>query len=306
LKVNLSKGAKPLSPSFVNYGKAYTVETNVKVKDVGELDSASRKLLRQYWNDSMIVQVESEGENDAAGNQLLGVGAGLGAAGYTSTYAADHSASTSSAYDQQPSTTLYTYPTKSSITEQVSSAPEDTGYFSSSMATQYESSQAQEPNEQSTEHYSTYQPEASSSSAPYETQASSTSALPSSPRVESILDDKISLDKKGKRATWYLVSWVGDFDDSWVTDKDISQEWIDYYHNGKRERREGKMKVTDTEASSNFDNYVAEEEEDPLSGIHQAHADRSRRDSSGAASSRPEGRSRTNKDKNKGKKRTWF
>jgi hypothetical protein len=50
LKVKLSKHAAPISdPSLVNYGAVYTVQTNVKVKDVGELDSESRTILRYYW-----------------------------------------------------------------------------------------------------------------------------------------------------------------------------------------------------------------------------------------------------------------
>jgi hypothetical protein len=46
LKVKLSKGGAPLKdPSLVHYGKVYTVETNVKVKDVGILDEASEEVL---------------------------------------------------------------------------------------------------------------------------------------------------------------------------------------------------------------------------------------------------------------------
>jgi hypothetical protein len=51
LKVKLSKGAAPLKdPSLVNYGKVYTVEMNVKVKDVGVLDEASEKVLLYYFH----------------------------------------------------------------------------------------------------------------------------------------------------------------------------------------------------------------------------------------------------------------
>jgi len=52
LKVKLSRGvdAQDLTePSLVNYGKIYTVETNVKVKDVGELDSESKGVLQHYF-----------------------------------------------------------------------------------------------------------------------------------------------------------------------------------------------------------------------------------------------------------------
>ncbi|PVH81155.1 hypothetical protein DL98DRAFT_417097, partial [Cadophora sp. DSE1049] len=49
LRIILSKGAEKLgNPSYLNYGRVYTVETNVKVKDVGDLDTESRRLLRSY------------------------------------------------------------------------------------------------------------------------------------------------------------------------------------------------------------------------------------------------------------------
>lgn len=80
LKVNLSKGAANLTdPSLVNYGRVYTVETNVKVKDVGMLDSESRKSLRYYYNKIMT----SEGDEEGAGPPgpqaeiLAGTGAGV-------------------------------------------------------------------------------------------------------------------------------------------------------------------------------------------------------------------------------------
>ena len=50
LKVVLSKGAPKIPPdSLVNYNKVFTVETNVKVRDVGELDPNSRILLLEYF-----------------------------------------------------------------------------------------------------------------------------------------------------------------------------------------------------------------------------------------------------------------
>jgi hypothetical protein len=42
----LSGGAKKLvNSSTINYGRLYTVETNVKVRDVGDLDIDSRRVL---------------------------------------------------------------------------------------------------------------------------------------------------------------------------------------------------------------------------------------------------------------------
>ncbi|KAF8859002.1 hypothetical protein BDZ45DRAFT_371254 [Acephala macrosclerotiorum] len=52
LRLRPSKnGARLDTECFVNYGRAYCVDTNVKVKDLGQLDSASRKLLRQYYRE---------------------------------------------------------------------------------------------------------------------------------------------------------------------------------------------------------------------------------------------------------------
>ncbi|CZR67206.1 uncharacterized protein PAC_17105 [Phialocephala subalpina] len=52
LRVKPSKNGERLTGnSYINYGRAYCVDTNVKVKDVGELDSASRKWLREYYKE---------------------------------------------------------------------------------------------------------------------------------------------------------------------------------------------------------------------------------------------------------------
>jgi hypothetical protein len=94
LKVNLSKGAERISKdSLVNYGAVYTVQTNVKVKDVGELDSASRKLLRRYYNEVMTLKDESDsyGQKQTPKMKaatLIGVGAGV-TSGTSTAYLAD-------------------------------------------------------------------------------------------------------------------------------------------------------------------------------------------------------------------------
>ncbi|KAG4435135.1 hypothetical protein IFR05_009367, partial [Cadophora sp. M221] len=68
LKIVLSKGAEKLvNPSYLNYGRVYTVETNVKVRDVGELDDASKKLLRQYYKS---VQIDDLSDDDDEGPGL--------------------------------------------------------------------------------------------------------------------------------------------------------------------------------------------------------------------------------------------
>ncbi|RDL37412.1 uncharacterized protein BP5553_04845 [Venustampulla echinocandica] len=51
LKIVLSREADPLKDqSLINYGTPYTVECNVKVMNIGELDSGSLKLLLRYYS----------------------------------------------------------------------------------------------------------------------------------------------------------------------------------------------------------------------------------------------------------------
>jgi hypothetical protein len=62
LKINLSKGAGQIpNNTLVNFGRIYTVETNVKVKDIGDLDTNSRRLMRRYYNEVMTVDEHSDG-----------------------------------------------------------------------------------------------------------------------------------------------------------------------------------------------------------------------------------------------------
>jgi hypothetical protein len=90
LKVKLSRGAEKLvNPSYINYGRVYTVETNVKVKDVGDLDTDSRRLLRRYFNEVNIAQDDdSDGTGPPQGPQqraveLAGLGGGVMPQGYS-------------------------------------------------------------------------------------------------------------------------------------------------------------------------------------------------------------------------------
>ena len=81
LKVSLSKGAEPLrDPSLINYGCMYTVETNVKVMDVGTLEADSLGLLDLYYN-----EVNHSGITDSKPQRdesdLTGVGAGFSSGG---------------------------------------------------------------------------------------------------------------------------------------------------------------------------------------------------------------------------------
>lgn len=62
LKIDLAKNAEKLNDhSLVNYGKIYTVENNVKVKDVGKLVAQSIKVLRRTWQEIIL---ESDDDDD--------------------------------------------------------------------------------------------------------------------------------------------------------------------------------------------------------------------------------------------------
>ncbi|KAE8447139.1 hypothetical protein EG329_011123 [Mollisiaceae sp. DMI_Dod_QoI] len=66
LKVRPAKNEE-LIPSgyYVNYGRTYCVDPNVKVKNLGELDSESRKLLRYYYN-----EINFFGDDEPSGPSL--------------------------------------------------------------------------------------------------------------------------------------------------------------------------------------------------------------------------------------------
>lgn len=83
LKIILSKNAEPLrDPSLVNYGCIYTVETNVKVMDVGVLDEASLELLEAYYrevNFSSSSPTPADTSHQRNDQYLTGVGSSFGA-----------------------------------------------------------------------------------------------------------------------------------------------------------------------------------------------------------------------------------
>ncbi|KAH7416800.1 hypothetical protein BKA64DRAFT_277669 [Cadophora sp. MPI-SDFR-AT-0126] len=86
LRVLLSDDSTRLGDkSLVNYAKPYTVETNVKVKNVGQLDEKSRRRMKQYFYDTI-----SDNHSDTEAQrpvpdrtprtkeaELMGVGAGV-------------------------------------------------------------------------------------------------------------------------------------------------------------------------------------------------------------------------------------
>ncbi|KAH6668953.1 hypothetical protein B0J14DRAFT_657961 [Halenospora varia] len=85
LKVILSKTGDNLEDtSLINYGRMYTVESNVKVLDVGVLDEDSQKRLQRYYRDVNFqpddsaddLPLDSKPETKEAA--LVGMGAGFG------------------------------------------------------------------------------------------------------------------------------------------------------------------------------------------------------------------------------------
>ncbi|EPE31681.1 hypothetical protein GLAREA_12437 [Glarea lozoyensis ATCC 20868] len=87
LKVILSKNADPLKdPSLINYGCMYTVETNVKVMDVGLLDRDSLELLLDYYEEVNYPR-ETDVNPHKDASDLAGVGTAF--ASGSQTYDAD-------------------------------------------------------------------------------------------------------------------------------------------------------------------------------------------------------------------------
>ncbi|CAG8951678.1 hypothetical protein HYFRA_00005478 [Hymenoscyphus fraxineus] len=87
LRVILSKNADPLKdPSLVNYGCIYTVETNVKVMDVGVLDSDSLECLQEYYAEVNFSTSRSAADTGIQQKEqyLTGVGSSFGATSQTS------------------------------------------------------------------------------------------------------------------------------------------------------------------------------------------------------------------------------
>ena len=83
LKISLVKRTAPLrDPSLINYGRVYTVETNVKVKEVGDLDSRSRKDLLAYFKYTFFPDDRDDGNKPSTpasypSVDMSGVGAGI-------------------------------------------------------------------------------------------------------------------------------------------------------------------------------------------------------------------------------------
>ncbi|KAF4630156.1 hypothetical protein G7Y89_g7987 [Cudoniella acicularis] len=87
LKVILSKTGDALEDtSLINYGRIYTVESNVKVLDVGVLDDESQKRLQRYYRD-VNFQLEDDADDPPIDSKpqrkeadLAGMGAGFSGA----------------------------------------------------------------------------------------------------------------------------------------------------------------------------------------------------------------------------------
>lgn len=80
----IKDAVEDLDLSYINYGRSYCVDTNVKVKNVGVLDEPSRKLLRKYYASihTLSEDEESPGPPPSESRQtreteFLGMGGGL-------------------------------------------------------------------------------------------------------------------------------------------------------------------------------------------------------------------------------------
>ncbi|KAF4625912.1 hypothetical protein G7Y89_g12247 [Cudoniella acicularis] len=126
LKVILSKTGDALEDtSLVNYGRIYTVESNVKVLDVGVLDEDSQKRLQRYYRDvnfqleDYFDEVPTDSKPETKETDFVGVGASfepLGqsyqsigqtqarASGYTQGYGTGYSQESPNTYASQTGT----------------------------------------------------------------------------------------------------------------------------------------------------------------------------------------------------------
>ena len=172
IKINLVKGEVPLrDPSLVNYGRVYTVETNVKVREVGLVDTASRKILLSYWKNSILGDDEQGGpvpQRDAPTRaiEISGVGAGA-VATYPGTTQRDlypPSVPMITAYTSVPSQPVSSQP----VSNQTSQAGISSTYYppnpytrtpgySSTSNTAYEANDTQSTSYQQPYTYSSYQ-----------------------------------------------------------------------------------------------------------------------------------------------------
>ncbi|KAH6711970.1 hypothetical protein BKA61DRAFT_675769 [Leptodontidium sp. MPI-SDFR-AT-0119] len=82
--IRAKRADKITNPTYINYGRVYTVETNVKVRDVGVLDSESLRLLRTFYREVQMGDDDSDApsrdRNPRLGRdvELSGIGAAFG------------------------------------------------------------------------------------------------------------------------------------------------------------------------------------------------------------------------------------
>jgi hypothetical protein len=192
LKVILSKNADPLKdPSLINYGCMYTVETNVKVMDVGLLDKDSLELLLDYYEEVNYPR-ETEVNPHKDASDLAGVGTAFGSGGqnydadsrggYTSPSMHDRTSSFGSQPSAYGGTDTYRVPIASSSTGYGTQTTNTTGYTPAIVSSSRYTTSPSSPLE------NRYQSTAVPSTSTYSSTEGSTSAARFSPRSDASRD----------------------------------------------------------------------------------------------------------------------
>lgn len=84
--LSIKDTVEDLANSYINYGRSYHVDTNVKVKNIGMLDGLSRRLLKKYHQQFQFPDDEHDNESFVPptsggrrehGAELIGMGEGL-------------------------------------------------------------------------------------------------------------------------------------------------------------------------------------------------------------------------------------
>lgn len=171
LRVHLSPKAPDLiNPSLVHYGKVHTVEGNWKVKDIGDLDSDSRKLLLHYFRKVfgfLDDDLPEPGMTPRAKEAVLAhIGAGLDhyptapthGAHQTTTATQQHFASTSPPDGYPPTTTHESFGgTRGSTAYEYPASTRASAYSATSRG-EYNTLSTQNPSSYSTTPYHTTSP----------------------------------------------------------------------------------------------------------------------------------------------------
>lgn len=280
----------------------------MKVKNVGVLNTESRRLLREYWNNTYTLSVNSDEEPldntpQTTASRLLGITGGnvgrdtshtTSAGRFPPTYAQNSEIETvayHAAIDSAPLAPLPAVSTARTANVSYSARPaisSNENYYTTT------SSQAM-PRSYDAGGNTDTPHQASSSNA--ETYTSESSA-----QVQYILSDRTTTTRQGRTTMEYFVRWVGDYEDSWMLSEHVREDKIKEYNWWKQEASSHSQETARERRGSDYrrddDDY---EGGDPISDIKAA----PRKDSTNTSSKSKPKRHRDS-DKRRKKGSGWF